>query len=117
LEFSYKGIPDEEQLTNFARATRFRKNKKRAIAEGRKFDTMSALCQCGSKNCDGNMWEWEHERDDGDISSAETKGSEEESQMQNIGILDDPNDGEYSSEDEVDELESEDEVPRRVEMM
>jgi hypothetical protein len=35
-----------------------------------------------------------------------------------IGVLDDPNDGEYEgSDDELDQLESDDEVPPRIEMV
>jgi hypothetical protein len=122
LEFSYKGVPDEEQLKNLARAARFRRKKEKAIAEGQKFDTMSALCQCGARNCDGSIWQWEQEknRDDGDysINGTEVNEGDKEEQMQVIGILDDPDDGEYEgSDDELDQLESDDEVPPRIEMV
>jgi CDGSH-type Zn-finger protein len=124
LEFSYKGVPDEEQFTNLARAARFRKKKKRAIAAGQKFDTTSALCQCGANNCDGSMWQWEHEKneDEGENPDDGMEVNVEEGQMRSIGVLDDPEDGEYEdtdtdTEDEVDQLESDDEVPLRIEMV
>lgn len=69
------------------------------------------------------MWKWEHEKneDEGEISEdgMEVNEEDEEGQMRSIGVLDDPDDGEYEgSEDEVDQLESDDEVPPpRIEMV
>lgn len=122
MEFSYKGVPDEEQFLhkNLARAGRFREKKERAIAEGQQFNTMSALCQCGARNCDGSIWQWEHEKNDEENSDDGTEVNErhKERQMQVIGVLDDPNDGEYDgSDDELDQLESDDEVPPPIEMV
>jgi hypothetical protein len=122
LEFSYKGVPDEEQITNLSRAARFRKKKERAIAAGQKFDTMSALCQCEAKNCDGSMWHWEHEKneDEGENSADEMDVNEGDGEgpLQSIGVLDDPDDGEYEgSDDELDQLESDDEVPPGIQMV
>lgn len=122
MEFSYKGVPDKEQFTNLTRARRFRKKKESVIAEGQKFNTMSALCQCGAQNCDGSMWQWEHEKneDDGEVSDDGTEANERdrEEHMQVIGVLDDPDDGEYEgSDDELDQLESDDEVPPPIQMV
>lgn len=124
MEFSYKGVPDEEQLANLDRAARFRKKKERAIAAEQKFDTPSALCQCGAKNCDGSMWQWEHEKneDEGENSGdgMEVNEGDGEGQMRSIGVLDDPDDGEYEDtddDDEVDELESDEGSPPQIEMV
>ena len=124
MEFSYKGVPDEEQFLrkNLARAERFRRKKERAIAEGQKFNTMSALCQCGAGTCDGSMWQWEHEKNENDEEDSsdgtEMNQGDKEEHMQVIGVLDDPDDGEYEdSDDELDQLESDDEVPLSIEMV
>ena len=68
------------------------------------------------------MWKWEHEKneDEGEISDdgMEVNEGDEEGQMRSIGVLDDPDDGEYEgSEDEVDQLESDDEIPPQIEMV
>ncbi len=68
------------------------------------------------------MWKWEDEKneDEGEISDdgMEVNEGDEEGKMRSIGVLDDPDDGEYEgSEDEVDQLESDDEVPARIEIV
>jgi len=68
------------------------------------------------------MWQWEHEKneDEGEISGDGMGVNEGDGEvnMQSIGVLDDPNDGEYEgSDDELDELESDDEEPPRIELL
>ena len=68
------------------------------------------------------MWQWEHEKneDDGEVSDDGTEANERdrEEHMQVIGVLDDPDDGEYEgSDDELDQLESDDEVPPPIQMV
>jgi len=68
------------------------------------------------------MWRWEQEKDedDGGDSSDGTEMNEKdgERRIQDIGVLDDPDDGEYEgSDDELDQLESDDEGPPRIEMV
>ena len=68
------------------------------------------------------MWQWEHEKNEDEGGSSEDEmevnEGEGEEQMRPIGVLDDPDDGEYEgSDDEVDQLESDDEEPPRIEMV
>jgi len=66
------------------------------------------------------MWQWEHEKneDEGENSDNGMEVIEGEREIRPIGVLDDPDDGEYEDTDEeVDELESSDEDPRPIEMV